>query len=108
MLGGFAYMWPKREISIMGLFWVKSWVIALAVFILSVIPMNGTRLDLSAANLFGPLFGVLGAIVCFHVMYRQYSFGRAFLNRVEDALMRRPVRLFSSTKRNHTERPESY
>jgi hypothetical protein len=98
MLGGFAYMWPKREISIMGLFWVKAWVIALAVFILSVIPMNGTRLDSSAANLFGPIFGALGAIVCFHAMYRQYSFGRAFLNRVEDVLMRRPVRRSPSTR----------
>jgi membrane associated rhomboid family serine protease len=92
MLGGFAYMWPKREISIFGLFWVKAWMIALAVFVLSVIPMSGTRLDSSAANLFGPIFGSFGAIICFHVMYRQYSFGRAFLNRAEDVLMRRPVR----------------
>jgi membrane associated rhomboid family serine protease len=98
MLGGFAYMWPKREISIMGLFWVKAWMIALAVFILTVIPMNGTRLDSSAANLFGPIFGMLGAIVCFHVMYRQYSFGRAFLNRAEDVLMRRPVRRSPSAR----------
>jgi membrane associated rhomboid family serine protease len=98
MLGGFAYMWPKREISILGLFWVKAWMIAVAVFVLSVIPMNGTRLDSSAANLFGPIFGSLGAIVCFHVMYRQYSFGRAFLNRAEDVLMRRPVRKAASVK----------
>jgi hypothetical protein len=98
MLGGFAYMWPKREISILGLFWVKAWMIAVAVFILLVIPMSGTHLDSSAANLFGPVFGTLGAIVCFHVMYRQYSFGRSFLNRAEDIVMRRPVRRPSSAR----------
>ena len=98
MLGGFAYMWPKREISILGLFWVKAWMIAVAVFILLVIPMSGTRIDSSATNLFGPVFGLLGSIVCFHVMYRQYSFGRAFLNRAEDVLMRRPVRRSASVR----------
>lgn len=89
LLGGFAYLWPKREISLFGLLWVKAWVIALAVFILSVIPMTGMRLDTSAANLFGPVFGVLGAIVYFHIAYRQYSFGRAFLTRMEDVFSRR-------------------
>jgi hypothetical protein len=98
LLGGFAYMWPKREISILGLFWVKAWVIAVAVFVLSVIPMTGTHLDSSAANLFGPIFGAFGAIVCFHIMYRQYRFGRAFLNRAEDILARKPTRKFASTK----------
>jgi hypothetical protein len=85
MLGGFAYMWPKREISIFGIFWIKAWIIALVIFIISVIPMSGMQLDTSASNLFGPFFGALGAIVFFHAMYRQYSFGRAFLNRMEDA-----------------------
>ena len=98
MLGGFSYLWPKREISVFGFFWVKAWVIALAIFILSVIPMNGTHLDASAANLFGPTFGALGAIVCFHVMYRQYRFGRAFLNRAEDMLKGKPVRRVTSAK----------
>ncbi len=98
MLGGFAYLWPKREISILGLFWVKAWVIAVAIFILSIIPMNGTHLDASAANLFGPMFGAFGAIVCFHVMYRQYRFGRAFLNRAEDILKRKPARTYASSK----------
>jgi membrane associated rhomboid family serine protease len=92
MLGGFAYLWPKREISVFGLFWVKAWVIAVTVFILSVIPMSGTHLDASAANLFGPIFGVIGATVCFHVLYRQYRFGRAFFDRAEDVLMRRRPR----------------
>ena len=85
MLGGFAYMWPKREISIFGIFWVKAWIIVLAIFVVSVIPMSGMQLDTSASNLFGPVFGVLGAIAFLHVTYRQYSFGRAFLNRIEDA-----------------------
>ncbi|MFI5201889.1 MAG: DUF6576 domain-containing protein [Candidatus Kapaibacterium sp.] len=88
MLGGFAYMWPKREISILGLFWVKAWVIALAVYILSIIPMSGMQLDTSAANLFGPTFGALAAIAYFHIAYRQYSFGRAFLNKSEDIFKR--------------------
>ena len=98
MLGGFAYLWPKREISVFGLFWVKAWVIALAIFIFSIIPMNGTKLDSSAANLFGPIFGALGAIISFHVLYRQYSFGRTFLNRAEDILKRKPARRYASTK----------
>src|SRR5947209_2568199 len=40
LLSGFAYMWPKREISIFGIFWVKAWVIALVVFFLSIIPFS--------------------------------------------------------------------
>src|ERR1017187_4833565 len=85
MLGGFAYMWPKREISIFGIFWVKAWIIALVIFIVSIIPMSGMQLDTSASNLFGPIFGAIGAIVFLHATYRQYSFGRAFLNRAEEA-----------------------
>jgi len=89
MLGGFAYMWPKREISIFGIFWVKSWIIAVAIFVISVVPMSGMHADMSASNLFGPFFGAFGAIVIFHAMYRQYSFGRRFLNRAEDIITRK-------------------
>src|SRR5665213_960420 len=89
MLGGFSYLWPKREISILGLFWVKAWVIALAVYILSIIPMNGVQLDTSAANLFGPTFGVLSAFAYFHVAYRQYRFGRAMLDKSEAIFKRK-------------------
>ncbi|HET6401472.1 MAG TPA: rhomboid family intramembrane serine protease [Candidatus Kapabacteria bacterium] len=89
LLGGFSYLWPKREISIFGLFWVKAWMIALAVYILSIIPMSGMELDTSAANLFGPTFGAFAAIAYFHIAYRQYDFGRAFLNRSEDLLQRK-------------------
>jgi len=89
MLSGFAYMWPKREISILGLFWVKAWIIALAIYILSIIPMSGMQLDTSAANLFGPTFGALAAIAYFHITYRQYSFGRGFLNKSEDIFKRK-------------------
>jgi hypothetical protein len=80
MLGGFAYMWPKREISIFGIFWVKAWIIAVAIFLLSIIPFSGFEFDTSASNLFAPIVGALGAIVFLHVAYRQYSFGRSFLN----------------------------
>jgi len=55
-------------------------------------------MDASAENLFAPVFGALGSIVLFHVMYRQYRFGKAFLDHVEDMLMRRPVRRTSPTK----------
>jgi hypothetical protein len=34
--------------------------------------------------LFGPIGGALGAIIYLHITYRQYSFGRSVLNRVED------------------------
>ncbi len=107
MLGGFAYLWPKREISVFGLFWVKAWVIALAVFILSVIPMNGMKLDSSAANLFGPIFGACGAIVCFHILYRQYRFGKAFLDRAEDMLKGKPARRSGSAKTTEANNPKA-
>src|SRR5439155_20725840 len=79
LLGGFAYMWPKREISIFGIFWIKAWVIALVIFFLSIIPFSEFQWDTSASNLLAPIFGALGAITFLHVTYRQYSFGRAFL-----------------------------
>lgn len=107
MLGGFAYMWPKREISVFGLFWVKSWVIAAVVFALFIIPMSDTRLDWSATNLFGPIFGSIGAIVCFHTMYRQYAFGRAFLNRVEDTIKRKPARQYASARSTDVNDPKA-
>jgi hypothetical protein len=92
VLGGFAYMWPKREISIFGIFWVKAWIIALVIFVVSIIPMSGLNLDTSASNLFEPIFGALGAIIYFHIVYRQYNIGRAFLSRFDSI----------ATKRNKT------
>ncbi|GEM_PF-2519926 len=89
LLAGFAYLWPKREISIWGLFWVKSWIVALAIYVLSIIPMNGMQLDTSATNLFGPTFGAIAALLYFHVVYRQYLFGRGFLNRIDGMFGRR-------------------
>ncbi len=83
VLGGFAYMWPKREISIFGIFWVKAWIIALVIFIISVIPMSGFALDTSATNLFAPLAGAFGAMGYLHITYRQYGFGRALLTKFE-------------------------
>jgi membrane associated rhomboid family serine protease len=83
VLGGFAYMWPKREISIFGLFWIKAWIIALVLFVVSVIPMSGLNLDTSATNLFGPIFGAFGAIVYLHFTYRQYNFGKSIMSRFD-------------------------
>lgn len=83
VLGGFAYMWPKREISIFGIFWIKAWIIALVLFALAIIPMSGLSLDTSATNLFGPVAGALGAMIYLHVTFRQYAFGRAFLSRFD-------------------------
>jgi uncharacterized protein DUF6576 len=107
MLGGFAYMWPKREISIFGIFWIKAWIIALVIFVVSVIPMSGMQLDTSASNLFGPFFGAFGAIVFLHAMYRQYSFGRAFLNRIEDTFKGNkrvsPLKSFTGFKADSTD-----
>jgi hypothetical protein len=89
VLGGFAYMWPKREISIFGLFWVKAWMIAVALFLLSIIPFSGLQLDTSASNLFAPIVGAVGAILFLHITYRQYSFGRSFLNSFDGMAKRR-------------------
>ncbi|HEY3874964.1 MAG TPA: DUF6576 domain-containing protein [Candidatus Kapabacteria bacterium] len=88
LLAGFSYLWPKREISIFGIFWVKAWILALVVFLVSIIPMNGMQFDTSATNLFGPVFGVIAAIVYFHVVYRQYAFGKQFLDRVGGSFKR--------------------
>jgi hypothetical protein len=84
MLGGFAYMWPKREISIFGIFFVKAWIVALVLFIISILPTAGFLSDATASHLFGPIAGALGAVIYLHIMYRQYSFGRSVLNRMED------------------------
>lgn len=83
LLTGFAYLWPTRQIAIFGIFWIKSWIVALVVFILYVIPLQGFNLDVSATNVFGPVFGSLAALAVFHVAYRQYAFGRGFLSRFD-------------------------
>lgn len=85
MLAGFAYMWPTRQIAIFGFFWIKSWIVALVVLVLYVIPLNGFRVDASATNIFGPVFGAIAALVIFHIAYRQYSFGRGLLSRFDRA-----------------------
>ncbi len=83
ILAGFSYLWPTREISIFGIFWVKAWIISLVIFVVSIIPMSGLNMDMSATNLFGPFMGAIGALVYFHLVYRQYNFGRAVIDRVE-------------------------
>jgi hypothetical protein len=73
MLTGFAYMWPKRELSVMGLFWVKAWVIAVVYLVIMLIPTTSNRLDLRASAVFAPLFAAIAALVMFHLMFRQHS-----------------------------------
>lgn len=85
-LGGFAYMWPKREISIFGIFFVKAWIVALALFIFSILPTGGFLADATASHLVGPTAGALGAIIYLHITYRQYSFGRSALKTVAGGL----------------------
>lgn len=73
ILTGFAYMWPQRQLSVMGMFWVKAWVIALVYLIVMLIPSAGTRLDMRASAIFAPLFAAVAAIVMFHLAYKQHS-----------------------------------
>lgn len=82
ILTGFAYMWPQREISIIGLFWVRAWVIALVYFIIALIPSSGTRLDLTVSGLFAPFFAALSAIALFHFSYKQHSIAPSFVTKV--------------------------
>lgn len=90
VLGAFAYMWPTREVSIMGLFSVKAWIIALAYFLLSVIPSTGTRLDTRTAAWFAPVYGAVAAIVSFHLMFRQHSFGKQTLDKIARRFDKQP------------------
>ncbi|MDP4243418.1 MAG: rhomboid family intramembrane serine protease [Bacteroidota bacterium] len=83
VLGGFAYMWPKREISVFGVFWIKAWIIALVIFVVSIIPLSGFALDTSASNLFAPLAGAFGAMLYLHFTYRQYHFADTVFSRFE-------------------------
>jgi len=80
LLTGFTYLWPKREVSLFGMFSIKSWIIALVVFFLSIIPMNSARMDFSISNLFLPFYSVLVTLILFHVTYRQYAFGKSLLD----------------------------
>lgn len=81
-LTGFAYMWPKREISIMGLFFVKAWIIALVYVVIMLIPNAGTRLDLRASAIFAPLFAAISSIVIFHLTYKQHSIKPKFAEKI--------------------------
>jgi membrane associated rhomboid family serine protease len=78
LVTAFAYMWPEREVSIMGLFWVRSWVIAVIYFVIAFIPKVGTRFDFSAHQILAPIFGAVAALILFHFSYGQHrlpSFG---------------------------------
>jgi membrane associated rhomboid family serine protease len=79
---GFAYMWPERQLSVMGLFWVKAWVIALAYLVIMLIPSAGTRLDLRASAIFAPLFAAVSSLVMFHLMFKQHSLTPKFAEKI--------------------------
>jgi membrane associated rhomboid family serine protease len=86
LLTGFTYLWPKREVSIFGVFQVRVWVIAVVLFFFAIIPMDSTHMNFSLANLLPPFFAALSAVVLFHIKYRQYSFGRSLLSKADKAL----------------------
>ncbi|MEO6939324.1 MAG: rhomboid family intramembrane serine protease [Candidatus Kapaibacterium sp.] len=79
VLAGFTYLWPNRQVSLFGMFMVRTWPIALAMFVFAILPMNGTTLDTSASKLFEPIFGTLFGLAYFHITYRQYKFGANLL-----------------------------
>ena len=91
-LAGFAYLWPKREISLFGIFFVKAWIIALALYVISIIPMQGVSMEMTPSNLFGPTFGALAALIYFHVTYKQYSFGRSLITSLTPTTSSKKVR----------------
>lgn len=82
LLTGFAYMWPERQLSVMGLFWVKAWIIALVYLVVMLIPSAGTRLDLSAGAVFAPLFAAVASLVMFHLMFRQHAITPKFAEKI--------------------------
>jgi hypothetical protein len=82
LLTGFAYMWPQRQLSMMGLFWVKAWVIAVAYLVIMLIPSAGTRLDLRASAVFAPLFAAAASLVMFHLMFKQHSITPKFAEKI--------------------------
>lgn len=82
ILTGFAYMWPQRQLSVMGMFWVKAWVIALVYLIVMLIPSAGTRLDMRASAIFAPLFAAVAALVMFHLGFKQHSLGSGIVEKL--------------------------
>jgi rhomboid family protein len=96
-LSGFTYLWPKRQISIFGMFWVRAWVISVILFLVSIVPMESHHMDLSAANLFPPFYTVISALVLFHIKYRQYALGRGLLRSFDNA---RPDRVATNAPRS--------
>jgi hypothetical protein len=82
LLTGFAYMWPQRQLSVMGMFWVKAWVIALVYLVVMLIPSAGTRLDMRASAIFAPLFAAVSALVMFHLGFKQHSIGGGIVEKI--------------------------
>jgi membrane associated rhomboid family serine protease len=86
----FAYMWPRRELSVLGIFNVQAWIIAAVFFLLAIIPSTGTRLNTTWSKIFAPLYGAIAALVYFHFSYRQYAFGRAAIESFRRIFYRTP------------------
>jgi membrane associated rhomboid family serine protease len=95
LLTGFVYMWPRRQISIMGAFFVPAWVIGAAFLALSILPSTGTKLDTTASKFFAPVFSVIASALFFHFTYHQYSVGRELILRLRS--------IFSRTKAASTQ-----
>ena len=82
LLTGFTYLWPKRQISVFGMFFIPAWVITLAFFVIMILPSNGTHLDMSASKVFAPIFAAVAALLYFHLIYQQYAFGREIFQKL--------------------------
>lgn len=106
ILAGFAYMWPMREISVMGMFNLKAWVIALIFFVIAIIPANGTRLDYSPSQIFAPTFAAISALIMFHIAFRQYSFGGAAMSKITNSIGSSVMRSGFARKTGLAKEPE--
>ena len=72
----FAYLWPEREISVFGLFWVKAWIMAIVILVVMILsPFDSTVTTRGAGidALTGPLFGAIGALIATHLQFKQHS-----------------------------------
>ena len=83
LITGFTYLWPERQISIFGMFWLKAWIFSAILFFLAIIPLESRHMDFSLSNLLAPLLSIGMGLLFFHVTYRQYRFGNEFLGRLD-------------------------
>jgi membrane associated rhomboid family serine protease len=93
ILTGFTYLWPQREISIFGMFFVKAWIISLIIVLLDLIPMQGLHLDLGLTRIFPVALAISTALLFFHFSYKQYRFGSALIASIEGLMWWRSNRV---------------